>query len=319
MSKHKIIGLALCGLMLTSCGNGGEDTVSETYVPETEQASESVLETAKTETETVTETEAPESLETVPVETESTENFDKVKDRIIFDDGTQKLTAGQYINALESCEKFTHMRAAAFDFQVMDMDENGIPEIMIYYSNFMSYTGSRLYTVTKEGKAVAIPIINHDICDRSDHSECYDLIGENPFPYEKDGKTIWISRFSGSGTGGGYGGEYILRYDGSGIAGEVINRAEYETYGQNDENGEWYWVRNDYYYIFGEEVTEEEYDSRQKEYFDSLQSSDALYVQSHIGDYDENRKFLGSEFGENLADALNKYLDMRDGAGSGNL
>ena len=25
MSKHKIIGLALCGLMLTSCENGGEN------------------------------------------------------------------------------------------------------------------------------------------------------------------------------------------------------------------------------------------------------------------------------------------------------
>lgn len=182
MSKHKIICLALCGLMLTSCGNSGENTAAETSAPETEQASESVSETVKTQAETVIETEAPESSETVPEETESTENC------------------------------------------------------------------------------------------------------------------------------GGFGGEYILRYDGSGIDGEVIDRAEYETYGQEDENGEWYRIRDDFYYIFGEEVTEEEYDSKKKEYFDGLQPSDALYVQSSMGSREN------SEFTENLADALEKYLDMRDGA-----
>lgn len=316
MSKHKMIGLALCGLMLTSCGNGGEDTVTETSAPETAQTSESVSETEETAAETLTETEAPESSETVPEETESTENFDKVKDRVIFDDGTQRLTAGEYIDALEDCEEFTHWLDVNDDLQIMDMDKNGIPEIMIYYSDHMSYTGSRLYAVTEEGKAEAVPILNRDICFLSVE---YELEGENPVPYEKDGKTLWISRFKGSGTGGGFSGNYILKYDGSGIDGEVIDESRYETWNGYDENGELEWYRSEHYCIFGEEVTEEEYDSKKKEYFDSLQPSDALYVQSPIGDYDENRKFLGSEFGENLADALNKYLDMRDGAGSENL
>lgn len=307
MSKHKIICLALCGLMLTSCGNSGEDTAAETSAPETEQASESVSETAKTEAETVNETEAPESSETVPEETESTENFDKVKDRVIFVDGTQKLTAGQYIDALESCEEFDVSHPSFRDFQIMDMDGNGIPEIIVC-GRFMAYTFSRLFTVSAEGKADAVPILNHNLCDSSDHSECYVLTGAEPSPYEKDGKTVWISNFSGGGTDGGFSGEYILRYDGSGIDGEVIDRAEYETYGQEDENGEWYRIRDDFYYIFGEEVTEEEYDSKKKEYFDGLQPSDALYVQSSMGSREN------SEFTENLADALEKYLDMRDGA-----
>lgn len=322
MSKHKIIGLALCGLILTSCGNGGENTAEETVSPETSAASESVSETTVSETETKretetkkeTETEIPEISETVTEETESTENFDKVKDRVIFEDGENTLTAGQFIEALFECEKFTHMRAAARDFQIMDMDENGIPEIMLYYSNFMSYTGSQLYTVTDEGKAEVVLILNHDICDSSNHSECYNLIGENPIPYKKDGKTVWISRFFGSGTGGGGGGNYILKYDSSGIDGEIICEARYYRWSGNDENGELEWYSNEYYYIFGKEVTEDEFDLRDKEYFDSLQTSDALYVQSPIGDYDENKKFLGSEFGENLSYALNNYLDMRDGA-----
>ena len=314
MSKHKIIGLALCGLILTSCGSGEENTAEETVSPETSAASESVSETTVSKTETETKTEIPESLETVTEETESTENFDKVKDMVIFEDGENSLTAGQYIEALFECEEFTHMRAAARDFQIMDMDENGIPEIMLYYSNFMSYTGSQLYTVTDEGKAEVVLILNHDICDSSDHSECYNLIGENPIPYEKDGKTVWISRFSGYGTGGGGSGNYILKYDGSGVDCEIICEARYETWGANNENGDWEHYRNDYYYIFGKEVTEDEFDRRDKEYFDSLQTSDALYVQFPIGDYGENGKFLGSEFGENLSYALNNYLDMRDGA-----
>lgn len=316
MSKHKIIGLALCGLILTSCGNGGENTAAETEIPETSAASESVSETtvSETETETATETEIPESSETVTEETESTENFDKVKDRVIFEDGENALTAGQFIDALESCEEFTRRFDFFCDFQIMDMDENGIPEIMIYYSNFMSYTGSSLFTVTNEGKAEAVPILNHDICDSSDHSECYNMIGENPVPYEKDGKTVWISRFFGSGTGGGGGGNYILKYDGSGIDGEIICESRQYRWSGNNENGELEWYRTDHYYIFGEEVTGDEFDRRDKEYFDSLQTSDALYVQFPIGDYYKSGKFLGSEFGENLSYALNNYLDMRDGA-----
>lgn len=313
MSKHKIIGLALCGLILTSCGNGGENTAEETVSPETSAASESVSETTVSETETKretetkkeTETEIPEISETVTEETESTENFDKVKDRVIFEDGENTLTAGQFIEALFECEKFTHMRAAARYFQIMDMDENGIPEIMLYYSNFMSYTGSQLYTVTDEGKAKVVLILNHDICDSSDHSECYDMIGENPVPYEKDGKTVWISRFSGYGTGGGGSGNYILKYDGSGIDGEIICESRYEKWGANNENGDWEWYRDDYYYIFGEEVTKEEYDKRRDEYMNSLNPSDELYVKS---------SYYEDEFRETFSYALNNYLDMRDGA-----
>lgn len=303
MKKNILPCILLCAAVLTSCARSEEvaETSAATF-------SESVSETTKTETrtETVDETEAPEISETVPMETESTENFDKVKDRIIFDDGENTLTAGQYIEALLEYGEFIGRFDFFYNFQIMDIDENGIPEIMIYYSNFMSYTGSRIYTVTNEGKAKAVPILNHNLCDSSDHGECYDLIGEKPIPYEKDGKTIWISNFSGAGTGGGYGGEYILQYDGSGIDGEVIDRAEYVTYGQNDENGEWYWVREDYYYIFGEEVTEEEFDRRKQEFFESLQPSDALYVQYTMGEK--------SEITENIAEALEKYIDMREEA-----
>ena len=292
--------------MLTSCGNGGENTAEGTVSPETSAASESVSETtvSETDTETEIETEIPESSETVTEETESTENFDKVKDRVIFEDGENTLTAGQYIEALESCEEFTRWLDGFDNFQIMDMDENGIPEIMLYYSNHMSFTGSLLYIVTESGNAEAVPILNHDICFFSDELE-----GENPIPYEKDGKTVWISRFYRSGSSGESSGNYILKYDGSGIDGEVICESRHDRWNGNNENGELEWYENDHYYIFGEEVTEDEFDRSKQEFFDSLQPSNAFYMH-HRDVYDGS---LGSNLRENLAYMLNNYLDMRDG------
>lgn len=296
MSKHKIIGLALCGLMLTSCGNGGENTAAETEIAETSAASESVSETTVSETETETETEIHESSETVTEETKSTENFDNVKDRVIFEDGENTLTAGQYIEALENCEEFTNSLGYYYALQLMDMDENGIPEILIHLYGTM-INGSRLYAVTADGKADAVKIIDHDE---------YYMRGNSLTPYEKDGETLWIGGWSIiSAIGGNYNdGEYVLKYDGSVIDCEVIAESGYETYGANDENGNWEWYRDDYYYIFGEEVTKEEYDRRIGEYLNGLQPSDALYAKS---------AYKKSEFRENLSYTLNEYLDMRDG------
>lgn len=62
-----ICAFAICGLMLTGCEKGNENTVSETEISETTAASESVSETTPTETETVTEiTEAEELKNTTP-------------------------------------------------------------------------------------------------------------------------------------------------------------------------------------------------------------------------------------------------------------
>lgn len=303
MKKNILPCILLCAAVLTSCGMS-EEAAETSFTT----VSESVSETTKTETRTETsdETEASESSETVPAETESAENFDKVKDRIIFSDGENTLTAGQYIDALESCEEFdvNQNDILSLEIQIMDMDENGIPEIMLCFSKFMvsTYSRSKLFTVSAEGKAKAVPILNDDICDRIENY----LIGGNPSPYEKDGKTVWISNFRSFGIVGGESGEYEIKYDGSGIDGEIIDLCSYFEYWQNDENGEEDMARDDYYYIFGEEVTAEEFERRKQEFFDSLQPSDALYVQYTMGEK--------SEITENIAEALEKYLDMREEA-----
>ncbi|MDE6710221.1 MAG: hypothetical protein K2J76_07015 [Oscillospiraceae bacterium] len=295
-----ICALSICGLMLTGCEKGNENTEYETEISETTAASESVSETTPTEAETVTEiTEAEEIKEYDPVP-KSTLNYDNVKDRIIFDDGENTLTAGQYIDALENCEEFTNSLGYFYALQLMDMDENGIPEILIHlYVTMMS--GSRLYVVTADGKADAVKIIAHDIYDNSEHDKYY-MRGNSLTPYEKDGETLWISDWSIiSAIGGNYNdGEYVLKYDGSVIDCEVIAESGYETYGANDENGNWEWYRNDYYYIFGEEVTKEEYDRHRGEYLNGLQPSDALYVKSA---YKEN------EFRDLLAAAVLEYIE----------
>lgn len=318
MSKKKIIGLLLGTLLLTSCGNGenaAETAETEGNISETagniSETSEIISETRETVSETaVSETEIPETSETTAQEeTENTENFDKVKDRVIYDDGKNSLTAGQLIDALESCEEFAYWFDRYYAFQIMDIDENGIPEILIY-RDIAPHMSSILYSVAADGKAEAVRLITHDFCSNYKHDECYELIGGSLTPYKKDGETLWIGYWRGSGTGGGSSGTYILNYDGSGIDGEVIEKAAYETgYIGNDENGDMIWYWNDYYYIFGEDVTEEEYDKRRDEYMNSLKPSDELYVESSYDD-----RITEYEFREKLSYALNNYLDMRDGA-----
>ncbi|MDE5860311.1 MAG: hypothetical protein K2H23_08040, partial [Oscillospiraceae bacterium] len=300
-----ICAFALCGLILTGCEKGNETT--ETEISEASVTSESVSETVQTEAETVTEsdiTEAEEMKEYDPVP-ESTFNYDKIKDRIIFEDGENTLTAGQYIDALENFDGFINGFYYYYIFQIMDIDKNGIPEILLSRDDTV-FVCSELCTVTAEGKGVSVQIANHDV-----YYDIGRLRGGPVQPYEKDGETLWISHFNTGGTGGETRGNCLLKYNGSGIDGEQINESTDVREIGYDENGDWYYYCNHYYYIFGEEVTEEEYDRRRDEYMNSLKPSDELYVESY---YDDFERFAEYEFRENLSYTLNKYLDMRDGA-----
>lgn len=309
-----ICALSLCGLILTGCEKGNENT--ETEISETTVASESVSETtvSETETETETETEISESSETTGSETESTENFDKVKNKIVYDDGENTLTAGQFIDTLENYEEFTDSLGYCYALQLMDMDENGIPEVMLYRYD-TQFMISQLYAVTAEGKAEIVPIMYHDICDDYDGhepDECYAMRGSSPKPYIKDGETLWISGWSGGGAGAGSSGSYILKYDGSGIYGEIIDKSKYERYEASNNNGVPNWEYNEYFYIFGKEVTEEEYERREKEYFDSLQPSNAPYTQGYIDVLGDHGLYDHDDYMEMFFDILNEYIDIRD-------
>ena len=269
MSKHKIIGLALCGLMLTSCGNGEENTAAETVSPETSAASESVSETTVSETET--ETEIPESSETVTEETESTENFDKVKDRIVYDDGVKKMTAGEYLKAIEAYG-FEKTAMGNYFLQFADLDGDGMPEAVLYYGGLNT---SSVFSISPDSEVTSIPIKNKELCFR----ELDVLRGNNISAYEKDGETIWIMGFSLKDASVGYEGDYILKYDGNSIDGEIIREETYDRNVWNDDTG-WDYTTN--WYLWGEEVTEEEYESKKDEFFDSLQTSNAAEAHGFI-------------------------------------
>lgn len=308
-----ICAFALYGLMLTGCENGNENTVSETEIPETTATSESVPETVQTEAETVTKiTEAEEIKEYDPVP-KSTLNYDNVKDRIIFEDGENTLTARQYIDALENFEEFTNALGYKYIFQIMDIDENGIPEVTLARDDTV-FVCSHLYTVTAEGEAVSLITVNHDICynyfDSDTHDECSQLRGGSLKPYEKNGKTIWLSGYNSGGAGAGSSGTYILKYDGNVIDGEVIRHSSYERYPVDKD---WLWDYNFYYNVLGEDVTEEEYDLKYDEYLDSLQPSDALYTQGYIDVFGDHSLYDHDDYKEMFCYTLNKYLDMRDG------
>lgn len=308
-----IFAFALCGLMLTGCEKGNESTGSETEISEDSASSESVSETVQTEAETAAENSLTEAVkkEYDPVP-KSTLNYDKVKERIVFKDGENTLTAGQYIDALENCEDFTGALGYQYIFQIMDIDENGIPEVTLARDDTV-FVCSNLYTVTAAGEAVSLTTVNQDICYNyfdGTHDEFSHLRGGSLKPYEKNGETVWLSGYNTGGAGGGSSGTYILKYDGSVIDGEIIRHSSYERYPANED---WLWDYSFYYNVLGEDVTEEEYDLKYNEYLDSLQPSDALYTQGYIDVFGDHSKYDHDDFKEMFCYTLNRYLDMRDG------
>lgn len=304
--------LALCVLMLTGCEKENENTVSETEASATAETYESVTTAAETtaaETVTAAET-APKEYEPVP---KSTLNYDKVKDRVIFSDGENTLTAGQFIDALESCEEFDDILGHYYIFQTMDIDGNGIPEIVLARDD-TTFVCSKLFTVTAEGEAMPIKTVNHDICNcynidpSADH---YQLRGGSLTPYEKDGETVWLSGYNSGGAGAGASGTYILKYDGNVIDGDIVRHSSYERYPVDEE---WMWDYNSYYNVLGEDVTEEEYDLKYEEYLNGLQPSEAVYTQGYIDICGDHGKYDRDKFKEMFCYTLNRYLDMREGA-----
>lgn len=289
MSKHKIIGLALCGLMLTSCGSGEENTAAETEIPETSAASESVSETTVSETET----EIPESSETVTEGTESTENFDKVKDRIVYDDGVKKMTAGEYLKAIEAYG-FEKTAMGNCGLQFADLDGNGMPEAVFYE---VASDRSEIFSISPDGEVRYIPITNKELC----WGERDELKGGAVSAYGKNGENIWIMGFSSKGSSAGSSGIYILRYDGNSIDGEIICKETYDNIWHDDTG----WDYTENWYLWGEEVTEEEYESRKDEFFENLQTSNAAEAHGFIPSDDRS---LYDEFSKGYMEAFSDIL-----------
>ncbi|MCM1382592.1 MAG: hypothetical protein NC192_11675, partial [Muribaculaceae bacterium] len=181
--------------------------------------------------------------------------------------------------------------------QIMDIDENGIPEAALARDDTV-FVNSKIHTVTANGQAVCLSTANFDIC----YDDGTFLRGGSLTPYERDGETVWLSRYNTGGTDEGVSGDYILKYDGNTVDGEIIRHSEYE---RNPGDGYMMWEYYFYYNVLGEDVTEEEYDLKYDEYINTLQPSAAVYAMSG---YKENT----SEFWEIISNAMNEYLDKRD-------
>lgn len=292
MKKSKFISLALCGIMLSSCGNSGENTAEESGYSETSRTSESVSETTVSETETeILDT----SETTVQEETESAENFDKVKDRIIYDDGENSLTAGQYIDALLECEDIYKTLHALHGIQFADFDSDGIPELLLY-DDLM--TKSEYYAVSADGKA-------RYIHNKSLHDNwAWEFPYGHAEPYELNGEIVWITECHSSGSGAGGDGIYFVRYDGNEIEVETIRESRYT----NTDSNIAVWGEKMVWQFFwqGEEVSEEEYNSRYEKFLGDMTSLDAPELRSTI------IHGAGYEFKEALSLVLKEYLEAAD-------
>lgn len=271
--------------------------------PETSAASESVLktsvsETTVSETETETETEIPETSETVQEETESTENFDKVKDRVIFEDGENTLTAGQYIDALLQCSDFTKLYKN--EIQLADINGDGIPEVKTQVD---AYPLSIFFSVSADGTASVIQ-------SEEKYNDNENMVNiENCKPYLKDSKTVWIGRFGDGGSGGGGNGNCILKYEDGIIKKEIIRCCDYaKNYDTFGYDYTYYWGSDGYWDdTKGEEVSEEEYVSRYGAFLAEMQPSETACAADHRYG---GTIFAEQELPEVLANIMKEYLGV---------
>ena len=262
----EICAFALCGLMLTGCEK--EKEAMESEISETSVTSESVSETVQSENETLTET-VTEISETVKLETESIENFDEIKDIVIFENGESTLTAGQYIETLGQCAEFTDI-SLLYRIQLADVNNDGISEALALTGEFEDNTLD-IFFVSASGEVRKISVEK-------------DAAFKWVTPYEKDGKIIWIADIFNDD----FSGEAVLHIsDNSARLEEICS----ESYGKKEK--ECFWQ--------GQSVSYQEYEKLHEEYFGAMDNSAEIYAISAF-DYWTRTNV------EKLSDAMEEYL-----------
>lgn len=262
---------AVCGIMLTGCKRENESTGSETKISETSATSEIVSETTQTEAETVTETAEAEEIKEYDPIPESTLDYDKIKDKVIYNNGAEKLTAEQYIRALENCAEFTDI-SKLYRIQLADVDSDGIPEALALAGEYDKNTLD-IFFVSASGGVRKIP---------AEKDDAFKWVT----PYEKDGKTVWIADTVGAGESSI--GEAVLHVsDNSAWLEEICS----ESWGKKEK--ECFWQ--------GQSVSYQEYQKLHEDYFGAMNPSAEIEIVSAYS-------YLTQTNAEKLSDVVEEYL-----------
>lgn len=207
--------------------------------------------------------------------------YSEIHDTVIYDDGKNTLTAGEYIDALIEYPDMIR----AHHYQIADIDGNGIPELAVYIGAF-PYTS--YIAVSPEGNAEML-------YDDDGNTE---IAADFPVPYDSDGETVWVTDFSqgGSGAGGGY--RCFLSIEDNTVKTEIISSYDYGRTAMFEYQYSYYWGSDQSLPL----SSEEEYESRFNELLAGMENSSAAYVQHTRDAYDY-------DFQEFLSYMLREYLE----------
>ena len=207
--------------------------------------------------------------------------YSEISDTIIYDDGENVLTAGEYIDSLI---EYPNIIRGAHRYQIADIDGNGIPELAAYVGMFPITT---YIAVSPEGQA--------EMLYDSEGSEYIEA--DLPVPYESNGKTVWVTDFFQGGSSGGGGYRCFLSIENNTVKTEIISNYDYGKIAMLEYQYNYYWGNDQ-----SEPVSEDEYESRFDDLLAGMENSSAAYVQHEPNEYDY-------DFPEFLAYMLREYLE----------
>ncbi|MDE5860256.1 MAG: hypothetical protein K2H23_07765, partial [Oscillospiraceae bacterium] len=197
------------------------------------------------------------------------ENQRAVERRVIYNNGTEKLTAERYINALKQCAEFTDI-SLLYRIQLADVNNDGIPEALALTGEFEDNILD-IFFVSASGEVRKISVEK-------------DAAFRWVTPHEKDGKIIWIADIFNDS----FSGEAVLHIsDNSARLEEICS----ESYGKKEKECFWH----------GQSVSYQEYEKLHEDYFGAMDNSAEIYAISAF-DYWTRTNV------EKLSDVMEEYI-----------
>lgn len=302
MNRIKRFASVLAAALVLTCFNGCDGNVGGTSEESANTAQ--ITETASEISETVSETEITEAETAETTETTETETEEKTSPRLTrpslkgFD-----RRAADYVTALVDDSDFAEKWQNRVSAMVADMNGDGVPEVFLQQSAMGSIT--EVFTVS-DGKAIWLKAALGSYSPRSyspDDVPYSSYDGRLPEFYVRNGEKVILANCFAGGSVGGHGGIMEISFDGECIFAKELCGDSYSK-----DN-----LEVTYYYSFGgEDVSEDEYQSRLDDYMDGL---------DYCTDYSVTltREILESGCGSPLdllakaVDSFYRNCDMADG------
>ncbi len=297
MKRYLITAAVFAALMiLTSCSN--KESMETSQIEQSPNATVSepaVTETSKPETTSAEETAAEAAAETAG------EDGYKIRTGL----GNDKRTS-EYLTAMQGCEDFLDALSGAAQAQIVDIDSDSTPEIVITIATIARFAA--VFSIDENGGAFMVQPAEDSYAsfalDQAATSVYLSYDGDILELYKKDGKNVFLTKSYAGGSVHGGGDIIEVSFEN----GRIVSRAVcgYEYSGRA--------IESEYRYYFGSTdniISEEEYNAALEEYMSDYEySGDFSYVirREDMLDAKHNKQLA------NLAKGLDYFYAYRDSA-----